>query len=255
MKITDNTILITGGASGIGFALASKFVSLGNTVIITGRDQNKLNLAQKTVPGIHVFQNDVSSSNSIELLYEKIKNEFPNLNMLINNAGIMHKFNFNNTDANLEQLTEEIEINLKGPIFMIRQFMPLLKEQKSSAIINVTSALAFVPLPISPIYCASKAALHSFTLSLRIQLDKSNIKVFELAPPVVDTSSLRTIHTEETIKNLKPMDVSVLVNQTLDGIKNDKYEICPGASKILKLMNRIAPNFILKQLSKSVSLS
>lgn len=253
MNITGNTILITGGTSGIGFELASQFAALDNTVIITGRNPIKIELAKKRLPVAHLLQSDVANPDSIKTLYEKINNEFPNLNMVINNAGIMYEANFNNAGVDLEEkITEEIEINLKGPIRMVEQFLPLLKNQKQAAIVNVSSALAFVPLPISPVYCATKAGLHSFTQSLRIQLRNTNIKVFELAPPLTNTDSVRTARTEDELRKLKPMDVRILVKHTLEGIKYDRYEICPGQSNTLKVMNRLAPDFILKQLSKSI---
>jgi uncharacterized oxidoreductase len=135
---------------------------------------------------------------------------------------------------------------------MVKQFIPLLKKQQNAAIINVSSGLAFVPLPISPIYCATKAALHSFTLSLRVQLKHTNVKVFELAPPATDIPSLRDSFTTDEIKDMENlMDPKVLVKHTINSIEKNIFEIRPGLSNRLKAMSRIAPGFILKQLSKS----
>lgn len=251
MNISGNTILITGGASGIGLELATQLMELDNTIIITGRDPVKLALAKETRQGIYVFQSDVNDPKAITTLYEKVISEFPKLNILINNAGIMCKINFNEEGSDLEGLTREIETNLSGPIRMVQQFLPLLKTQKSAAIVNVTSGLAFVPLPISPIYCATKAALHSFTQSLRVQLKNTNVNVFELAPPAIDTAVVHTTFTANDIKDLKLMEPKDLVKHAIYGLEKNILEIRPGFSNMLKIMSRIAPGFILKQLSKS----
>ena len=134
---------------------------------------------------------------------------------------------------------------------MVRQFLPYLKTRSEAAIINVTSALAFVPLPISPVYCATKAGLHSYTLSLRAQLKNTKVKVFELAPPATKTELIGSF-SEEDMKGGSIMIVEDMVKMAVDGIKKDRWEIRPGQSNLLKMMSRIAPDFILKQLSKSV---
>ncbi len=250
MKTSGNTILITGGSSGIGLELATQLLALGNTVIITGRDQTKLDLAAKILPGIHTIQSDVSDAKAIIALHEVVVSEFPELNILINNAGIMCRINLNDEKNDLEDMTREIDTNLNGPIRMVKQFIPHLKTQENVAIINVSSALAFVPLPISPIYCATKAALHSFTQSLRVQLKHTNIKVFELAPPAINTSSVHNLLTTDELKDMQLMDITVLVKHVIDGIEKNVFEIRPGSSNLLNIMSRIAPGFILKQLSK-----
>ncbi len=251
MKISGNTILITGGTSGIGLEMARQLSVLNNTVIVTGRDEKKLALVSKTIPGISVIQSDVNNCNAIKNLSEIVISKFPNLNMLINNAGIMLRINFNDEQDNLESITAEVETNLNGPILMLKQFLPYLKTKENSAIINVSSGLAFVPLPISPIYCATKAALHSLTLSLRVQLKHTNVKVFELAPPAIDTSSIRTTLTADEIKEMKLMDPKVLVKHFIYGLERNILEIRPGLSNVLKIMSCLAPGFMLKQLSKS----
>jgi uncharacterized oxidoreductase len=177
--------------------------------------------------------------------------DFPRLNVLINNAGIMRKINLHQSASDLRGLTREIEINLNGPILMTVQFLPQLKTQRRAAIVNVSSGLAFVPLAISPVYCAAKAAIHSFTQSLRLQLKHTNITVFELAPPITGTSLFQSDMSRSDI-NVKPMKVTALVEHALSGIKHDRLEIRPGLSNMLKIMSRIAPNFIVKQLGKPV---
>ncbi|MFZ4403343.1 MAG: SDR family oxidoreductase [Pseudobdellovibrionaceae bacterium] len=251
MDLSKNTILITGGSSGIGLELTKQLLDLGNTVIITGRDQKKLDLAKQKFPQIHTIQSDVSSSAEIVKLFNQVTEKFPDLNILINNAGIMRTINLHDTQGGLDNLTNEIEINLNGPIRMVKQFLPHLKQKKSAAIMNVSSGLAFVPLPISPVYCATKAGLHSFTLSLRAQLKNTNVKVFELAPPATQTDLLGSFMRDD-MKDISVMKVDKMVAAAIRGLKNDQFEIRPGQSNQLKFMNRLAPEFVLSQLSKTV---
>ncbi len=244
--------MITGGTSGIGLELARQFLVLQNTVIVTGRDQAKLDDARRKFPELHAFQSDVSSPKSISLLFDRVTKEFPQLNFLINNAGIMRRINLHAGEGALEELTHEIEINLMGPIQMVKQFLPFLKTRENAAIMNVTSGLAFVPLPLSPVYSATKAGLHSYTQSLRVQLKNTSVKVFELAPPGTETPLFHGDFTDKELKGMKPMPVGALVKSALAGIKKDQLEIRPGLSNVLKLMSRVAPQFIVNQLGKSV---
>ena len=252
MKLDGNTILITGGSSGIGLELARELEKRGNTVIITGRDRAKLESAQKQNPRLHVIQSDVSRVEDIEALYKQVTREFPELNVLVNNAGVMRMVNLNKQEGTLEDLTTEIDINFKGPVRLTRRFLPELKKRPTAAIINVSSGLAFVPLPISPIYCATKAALHSFSLSLRAQLANSNVKVFEIAPPATETDLLGVFE-ESDMEGVSVMRVDEMVRLSLKGLSENRLEIRPGQSNQLKFMSRLAPDFILSQLSKPVA--
>src|SRR5579884_287711 len=157
MELSGNTILITGGSSGIGYEFAAQLLKRGNTIIVTGRDQAKLDEAQRNLTGIHIFQNDVSDPNAISWLFNVVVEKFPGLNILINNAGIMRKINLLDYGNGLEDINREIETNLVGAVRMVKQFLPHLKSQEFAAIVNVSSGLAFVPLPIAPVYCAAKA--------------------------------------------------------------------------------------------------
>ncbi|MBX9769180.1 MAG: SDR family NAD(P)-dependent oxidoreductase, partial [Bdellovibrionales bacterium] len=251
MELSGNTILITGGTSGIGLEMVRQFSVLGNTILVTGRNQAKLDQAKKQFPKIHTFQSDVSDPKAINELYEKVIKQFPELNILINNAGVMKTVNLHDTSDDLLQLTNEIDVNLHGPIRMTKKFLTHLKTKKSAAIVNVSSGLAFVPLPTSPVYCATKAALHSFTLSLRVQLKKTNIKVFELAPPATQTELLGSFDSED-MKGISIMKVDKMVQAAVSGMRNDQFEIRPGQSNQLKLMSRMAPQFILNQMSRPV---
>lgn len=251
MKLSNQTVLITGGASGIGFELAKRLSAMGNTVIITGRDQTKLAKAKEKLPKIHTIVSDVSDPKAIVALSEKISREFPNMNVLINNAGIMKTVNMNETGESLEDFTQEISINLMGLVCMTKQFLPHLKTKNEAAIVNVSSGLAFTPLPTSPVYCATKAAVHSFTLSLRVQLKKTKVQVFELAPPATATELLSDFDPED-MKGISLMKVEDMVSVAIKGIEANQFEIRPGQSNQLKIMSRIAPGFILKQMSKPV---
>lgn len=248
MNFSQKTILITGGASGIGLALASQFLALGNTVIVTGRDAKKLDAAKQAHPGLHSFQSDISDPAAIVALHGSVLSQFPSLDTLINNAGIMRNLNVNEP-RDLTDVTREIETNLCGPVRMVQQFLPHLKTRPGASIINVSSGLAFVPLPLSPVYSATKAAMHSFTQSLRVQLEGTGVTVIELAPPGVETKLYREEFAKE-LKGQKAMDVNVLAKKAIAGLQAGKLEIRPGQSNLLKLMSRIAPDFALKQLSK-----
>ncbi len=249
MKLEGNTVLITGGASGIGFTLAKELLARGNTVIVTGRDEAKLAKAQAALPKLQTIKSDVSRVGDIDSLYERVTKDYPTLNVLVNNAGVMRPINIH-SEASLEKLTEEIDINFTGPVRMTRRFLGHLKSQPTAAIVNVSSGLAFVPLTVFPVYCATKAALHSFTLSLRSQLKKTAIKVFELVPPATETDLLDMKSPD--LEGVSIMKVDEMVRQCLRGMEKDQLEIRPGQANQLKLMNRVAPEFILAQLSKPV---
>lgn len=251
MRLSGNTVLITGGTSGIGLELATQLAALHNIVIVTGRNQAKLDAVRKQLPAVHAIQSDAADPAAISGLYDRIAGRFPNLNMLINNAGIMRKINLHTVKPDLRDLTREIKINLDGPIRMTVQFLPLLKAQETAAVVNVSSGLAFLPLAISPVYCAAKAAIHSFTQSLRLQLKHTNVTVFELAPPITETSLFQGDMSRSDV-NVKPMKVEVLVRRALDGIKHDRLEIRPGLANMLKIMSCVAPNFMVHQLGKAV---
>ncbi|HUB08900.1 MAG TPA: SDR family NAD(P)-dependent oxidoreductase [Myxococcales bacterium] len=250
MKLEGNTVLITGGTSGIGLVTAKELLARGNTVIVTGRDQKKLDAAKQQLPKLTVIQSDAGNEQQVEALHARISKEFPSLNVLMNNAGSMRNVNLHETPASLADLTREIDTNLKGPMWMVSKFLPLLKAQPAAAIVNVSSGLAFVPLPSSPIYCATKAGLNSYTRSLRVQLKNTNVKVFELAPPATETN-LFDVKSPD-MEGVQVMKVDVLVRHFLKGLERDQLEIRPGQANALKLMNRVAPEFILGQLSKPV---
>jgi uncharacterized oxidoreductase len=186
MNLSGNTVLITGGASGIGFALAQRFVQAGSEVIVCGRREEILARAQTMVPGLHTRVCDVANELDRVALFDWTLREFPRLNALVNNAGIQRRVELNRPEE-WSETGQEIAINLEAPIHLSRLFTPHLMLQEKAAIINVTSGLSFAPLANVPVYCATKAALHSFTLSLRHQLGGTSIEVIEIIPPAVNT--------------------------------------------------------------------
>ena len=248
MELSNNTILITGGTSGFGYEFASQLLALGNKVLVTGRDQAKLDQTRKKLPSVHTFQSDVSDPKAITLLFEKVIQQFPNLNILINNAGEMRKLNLLDPTVDQEDVNREIAINLSGPVRMVQQFLPHLMSQKSAAILNVTSGIAFVPFPLSPIYGATKSGLRAYTQALRVQLKKTSIKVFELVAPGAKTPLNDKFEGDVDSKML--MEPDKLVAVAIKGMMKDKLEILPGVAGVLKLLSRIAPNFLFNQMSK-----
>lgn len=187
MNLADNTVLITGGASGIGFALAERFVRAGSTVIVCGRRADKLQEAQQQLPGLHTHGCNVGNAAERVALLEWVRTEFPALNVLVNNAGIQNRVQLATDTEDWEARRQEITINVEAPIHLAMLFVSHLQTQPNPAIINVTSGLAFAPAAFVPIYSATKAALHSFTLSLRHQLKQTPIQVLEIVPPAVNT--------------------------------------------------------------------
>ena len=184
VKLTGRTILITGGSAGIGLAFARKFLELGNEVIVTGRRQAVLDEVKSRHPGLHTIQSDIADPAQIASLGARVKADFPKLDVLMNNAGVGVSKNLKTPAADLAGLMTEVDINVGGVIRMTSALIDILTANKGT-IINVSSGLAFVPLPSNPIYSATKAAVHSYTQSLRFQLEASGIEVIELMPPAV----------------------------------------------------------------------
>lgn len=185
MRMTGNTILITGGGSGIGEALAHRFHDLGNTVIIAGRRQEALEKAKAGRDNIHAVQADMDDAAAVADFAKRVIADFPAVNVLINNAGIMRQEDIGSA-RDLADAEATITTNLLGPIRLIDAMVNHLSTQKDAALVNVTSGLAFVPLVSAATYCATKAAIHSYTVSLRDVL-QGKVEVIELAPPAVQT--------------------------------------------------------------------
>ena len=247
MKLSGRTILITGGSAGIGLAFALKLLELGNEVIVTGRRQAVLDQVKAEHPKLHTIQSDVAEPAQIAALAKRVRVDFPKLDVLMNNAGIMLYKNLKAPAADLTGLMTEMDINVGGVIRVTSAFIDLLTANKGT-VINVSSGLAFVPLPCAPIYCATKAAIHSYTQSLRFQLEETGVEVIELMPPAVKTDLSADIAEGDGIAL---MTTDELVKQSFALLKKGALEIRPGQAKQLALMRRLAPDFINRQLWKA----
>jgi uncharacterized oxidoreductase len=244
MKLTGRTILITGGSAGIGLASALKFLELDNQVIVTGRRQSALDALKERYPQLHTVQNDVSDPAQISMLAKRVKAGYPKLDVLMNNAGIMLHKNLKVPATDLDGLMAEMNINVGGVIRMTSAFIDILTANKGT-VINVSSALAFVPLPSAPIYSATKAAVHAYTQSLRFQLEETGVEVIDLMPPGVETDLAAKLSEGEGIGL---MTTDELIKHSLAGLKAGKVEIRPGQSNQLALLRRVAPEFINRKL-------
>lgn len=220
MKTSDNTILITGGGSGIGFETAKLLSRLGNTVILTGRNEEKLKAASCQLKNSHYIVADVTKADDIDALVREITKYFPKLNMLMNNAGraVLHDVSNSAEAANIAR--EEMETNYFAAVNLTNKLLPLLKSQTESAIVNVSSIVAFAPGLSLPTYSASKAALHSYTQALRLSLSRDpQVSVFELMPPLVDTEFAKDIPSD---KKISPQEVAI---ELVYGLEHNYYEI------------------------------
>jgi uncharacterized oxidoreductase len=246
MRLTGRTILITGGSAGIGLALALKFLELGNEVIVTGRRQSVLDAVKARHPSLHTIQSDVADSDQIAGLAVQVKWDFPKLDVLVNNAGVGITKNLRGSAGDLGGLMSEMDINVGGVIRTTSALIDILTANQGT-VINVSSALAFVPVPAMPIYSATKAAVHSYTQSLRFQLEDSSVEVIELMPPAVRTN----MTSEFDDAGISTITTDELVKQTFAALRAGKQEIRPGHSNLLAFMRRVAPNLINRQLWKA----
>ncbi|HTZ73878.1 MAG TPA: SDR family NAD(P)-dependent oxidoreductase [Candidatus Aquilonibacter sp.] len=236
MNLHDNTILITGGGTGIGRALAEKLHYYGNQVIVAGRRENVLRDLCAANPGMEYFVLDVADAASVAGVGAKAAQEFPRLNCVVNSAGVQSrgvKFGAENgaSSFNDAAMFSEIQTNLSGTIRMCAAFIPQLKGKAGATIINVSSGLAFVPLAWIPIYCATKAAVHSFTLSLRRQLRDESIRVQELIPPYVKTD-LGGMQTQPVNfrPSMQPMPLADFTERAVEGLVGDLDEVIVGGA-------------------------
>jgi uncharacterized oxidoreductase len=232
MKITGNTMLITGGASGIGRGLAEKFHGLGNQVIIAGRRKQALDETIKANPGMKSVTLNVEDRASIRAVATQLAKEYPELNAVINNAGIMRAENLLAQQDDLADAEAMVATNLLGPIRLTAALLPMLRKQPYSAIINVSSGLAFVPMAITPTYCATKAAIHSYTQSLRYQLKGSTTEVLELIPPYVGTELMH-----DGTRDPRAMPLDQFIAEVMEILKTQPSvtEICVERVKGLRL--------------------
>jgi uncharacterized oxidoreductase len=229
MKVIANIVLITGGATGIGFALARSFCDYGNEVIICGRREEKLRSAKEMLPKITIKQCDISRQADVESLVAWIESSFPEINLLVNNAGIQREIDLRKGTQDILEKEDEINTNLRAQIYLAARFVTIFsRRQTESAIINISSGLGFVPMAKFPIYSATKSAMHSFTISLRHQLRETSIKVFEVVPPTVYDTELKGNPLPKSDWTASSSEVAKAV---LKGLENNEYEIGVGTAR------------------------
>lgn len=234
MKTTQNTVLIIGGTAGIGLEIVKQLTALNNHVIVTGRNKERLDSALASLNNVTAIPFDVSKANEVDNLVERISKDFPNLNMVINNAGraILYNLVDENQDA-FANAEDEMLTNYLSIIRINQKLLPILKAQSEAAIVNVSSVVAYVPGITLPTYAASKAALHSYTTSLRLSLEDTSVKVFELMPPLVDTDFSKEIGGQNGIKP------PVVADEFIAAMAKDEFEIRVGdTAKIYELFRQ-----------------
>jgi uncharacterized oxidoreductase len=246
MKLTGNTILITGGGSGIGRGLAEALHRLGNQVILSGRRQSALAEVTAANPGMQSIALDIEDAASIAAVVAKVTADFPALNVLLNNAGIMRPEDLKL--GNVAGAEAIVRTNLLGPIRITAALMPHLLKQPSATILNVSSGLAFVPLAATPTYCATKAALHSYSESLRYQLQGTSIRVQEIIPPWVATELMGQTPTDP-----RAMPLDKFLAETMERLGTDADEICVPNVMFLRNAAKGDEKAIFKTFNDSLS--
>ncbi|QNA46559.1 SDR family oxidoreductase [Lacibacter sediminis] len=244
MNISGNTILITGGGSGIGLATAKLLDQFENRLILVGRNKQKLQYAVSQLTNAEFFIADVTDPHDVQSLVKHAESEFPDLNILINNAGVAYTYSIQRIEDSFEKATAEINTNYLANVHLTTKLLPLLLKNNESAIINNSSVTALVPALKIPTYSASKAALHSFSQSLRYLLQaQSNVKVFEVLPPLVDTDFSKEIDGPK----ISPEKVAETI---LHGMETDTYEIFVGVAAELSKVVRNSPETAIKLLNQ-----
>lgn len=240
-------VLVTGGGAGIGAGLASAFHARGAQVIIVGRTASRLDAVAARHPGMKVEVVDVADAKAVNLLAARIAQDWPALDTVINNAGIQTLFDFaGDAPPDGSAIAREIDINLKGVINVAAAFLPMLRRRSGSQLINVGSGLGYVPLAAAPVYSATKAAVHSFTISLRHQLRGTGVRVIELIPPVVETE----LHRDQPSRPPHAMSLDAFVAAATAGLDAGKEKIPVGLAKVLRTGSRVAPGFFFGLVNK-----
>jgi uncharacterized oxidoreductase len=247
MRLAGNTVLITGGATGIGFALAAAFLKEGSIVLVCGRREAKLAEAKRHHPALHTRVSDIAKEEDRRTLGDWAVSH--NVNILINNAGMQREVDFTRGLPALDEGDNEIRCNLEGPLYLTALLMPHLLSRQNAAVINVSSALGFVPIARMPVYCATKAALHSFSVSLRHQLSSRGIKVFEVIPPTVDTELDRGARARrgQTDRGIPVQEVADAVMKALN---EDRFEIPVGMAANLVAGSRASFDQIFQNMNQ-----
>jgi uncharacterized oxidoreductase len=232
MELDGRAVLITGGATGIGFALAERFVSAGSEVMVCGRRVSRLRMAKRKLPALHIKRCDVSLESERRNLVRWSFARFPKLGILVNNAGIQRQMDF--TSPSVSKLPsnkdDEVGVNLTAYIRLCALFAPKFIRKDQAGIVNVSSGLGFVPIASMPVYCATKAAIHSFTTSLRHQLRNTSVRVFEAVPPTTDTELDAGFAGEEEQEH-RGISPEKVAEEIIEGLKAGKEEILVGEAQ------------------------
>ncbi len=228
MNVQNKTILITGAGSGIGLAIAQKLAGNGNKLILTGRNKEKLQAAAATLKDATPIVSDVTSEPDIDHLVATIQKEFGGLDILVNNAALVFGYGLSANANAYTKARAELETNYLAPVRLTEKFLPLLQKSKEAAIVNISSLQAFISVPMISTYSASKAALHSYTIALRLALRQQapNIGVFEIMPPFVDTDFSRGVPVEK-------MSPATVADDTLKALQSGQYEIHNGLAETM----------------------
>lgn len=237
MKLKDNKIIITGATRGIGLALLEKFYELENQIIAVASNESGLNDLQRKYPKIETIKVDLSDDKSIMSFVDEIITKHPDSNTLINNAGIQVNFydeKFGEKEDRYSEIEKEIKINFSSQIELTFKLIPTLIKNQNASVINVSSGLALAPKKSAPVYCGTKAGVHIFTKALRYQYEDTNLKIFEIIPPLVDTDMTKGRGTGK----ITPED---LVEEFIKAYSKDKFEVNIGKVKLLKIIQRILP--------------
>jgi uncharacterized oxidoreductase len=222
MNLTNKTILITGGGSGIGYAIATLLKEAGNKLILVGRNADKIRKAGEALGAVAIVC-DLSQETEVNALALRIRQDYPTLSVLINNAGQAFVYKLGEGANAYAKASQEFKVNYFGPLLLTEQLLPVLTQQPEAAVINITSNVSFHPLVILPTYSDSKAALHSHTVALRHGLAKNSaVKVFEVMPSLVDTEATKDMG------GAAGMSAHELARHVLAGVQNDQYEIYVG---------------------------
>ena len=232
MQLESSTVLITGGATGIGFALASRFVAKGARVIVCGRRESALGRARQEVPALEWIVADVGREADRVALAEHVVREFPRLNVIVNNAGIQRRHRLAEDVAPWPERQAEIAVNFEAPVHLTSLLLPYLVQQANPAVVNVSSGLAFIPAAFAPVYSATKAALHSFTVSLRHEVSRRGVEVIEIIPPAVDTDLGGPGH------HAGAVPVAEFADAVMAGIAAGKMEIAYGLGEKARTASR-----------------
>ena len=247
MKIEGLKVLITGGSIGIGRQLASDLLDRGAEVLVCGRDPGRLDDVRTKLPRLRSFVCDVRDYESILALRDYAERSIGTPDLLINNAAVFRRFDVEDADYSLDRWLEEVDINLLGTLRVTHAFLPKMTSLAAATIVNVTSAAGYLPITAAPVYSATKAALQSWTVSLRHQLRGGPVRVIELNPPAVDTRMNKNNPGVEGLKLWSTRDFSQHVIKRLER-RGDK-DILVGDAKLVQRLSRFAPGFVFSKMN------